>query len=373
MLKFVEPCLPTQYKHFGQFSQFPPRLEKGEYMIIIGNHQSDLDGYDMMSLLHTEFIKRQTQSLYDNNNKNNITNNNNLNGLNKQIESNNNAKKDLKTTRHGESNNNNNQTNDTNSLVQSIKPIAFTLSHFSKISIVGSTIAKNFILLHSGIDDNELTKKIEDRIEEGYNTFLLYPEGAIHTMERDLKSRLLLSLTGYGIYLYNHRTTARRRVNQAARVVNAIARREVIEQDHIDGWLDSFFAGMRRMTSHHGAFRTTTAVACLYWTFDLCCLWATFFAFGYHMPLELLAIGYVIAYAVGTLAPTPGGLGAIEGLLFTLYVSFGVPSATALAVVLTYRVINFWLPIPPGLVSYVVTRDVRSRQAPTVDATARTP
>jgi uncharacterized membrane protein YbhN (UPF0104 family) len=24
--------------------------------------------------------------------------------------------------------------------------------------------------------------------------------------------------------------------------------------------------------------------------------------------------------------------------------------------VLTYRVINFWLPIPPGLVSYVATR-----------------
>jgi hypothetical protein len=167
---------------------------------------------------------------------------------------------------------------------------------------------------------------------------------------------LLLALTGYGVYLYNHRTAARRRVSQAARIVNTIARREIIEKDHIDGWLDNFFAGMRRMTSHQGAFRTTTAVACLYWAFDLCCLWATFFAFGYHMPLELLVIGYVIAYAVGTLAPTPGGLGAIEGLMVALYVGFGVPSATALAVVLTYRVINFWLPIPPGLVSYVATR-----------------
>jgi uncharacterized protein (TIRG00374 family) len=172
---------------------------------------------------------------------------------------------------------------------------------------------------------------------------------------------LLLALTGYGIYLYNHRTAARRRVNQAARVVNAVARREVIEQDHIDGWLDNFFAGMRRMTSHHGAFRTTTAVACLYWTFDLFCLWATFFAFNYHVPLVFLAIGYVIAYSVGTLAPTPGGLGAIEGLMVALYVGFGVPSATALAVVLTYRVINFWLPIPPGLVSYVAIRQAAER------------
>ena len=74
------------------------------------------------------------------------------------------------------------------------------------------------------------------------------------------------------------------------------------------------------------------------------------------MPLVFLAIGYVIAYSVGTLAPTPGGLGAIEGLMVALYVGFGVPSATALAVVLTYRVINFWLPIPPGLASYVAIR-----------------
>ena len=86
------------------------------------------------------------------------------------------------------------------------------------------------------------------------------------------------------------------------------------------------------------------------------CLWLTFFAFGYHLSIEYLAIGYVIAYSVGTLAPTPGGLGAIEGLLVALYVGFGVPSAIAVAVVLIYRIINFWLPIPPGLIAYATKR-----------------
>ena len=167
---------------------------------------------------------------------------------------------------------------------------------------------------------------------------------------------LLLGITAYGIYLYNHRAKMRRRVAQVARIINKLARREVIGEDHIDGWLDNLFIGMRRMTTHHGAFRTTFAYACMYWLFDMLCLWATFFAFGYHMPLELLAIGYVIAYSVGTLAPTPGGLGAIEGLLVALYVGFNVPSAIAVAVVLTYRVINFWLPIPPGLIAYVTVR-----------------
>ena len=126
-------------------------------------------------------------------------------------------------------------------------------------------------------------------------------------------------------------------------------RREVVQEEHVDGWLDNLFAGMRRMTTHHGAFRTTALCACAFWFFDMLCLWATFLAFDYRISLSSLAVGYVVAYSVGTLAPTPGGLGAVEGILIALFVSFGVPSATAVAVVLTYRLINFWLPIPPGL------------------------
>lgn len=167
---------------------------------------------------------------------------------------------------------------------------------------------------------------------------------------------LLLWLSGYGIFLYNHRTKMRRRVAQTARLVNRVTRRETVKEEHIDDWLDNLFAGMRRMTSHSGAFRRTFLYACGYWFFDLLCLYVTFLAFDYRIGVVYLVLGYIVAYAVGTLAPTPGGLGAVEGLLIALFVGFGVPSATAVAVVLVYRLINFWLPIPPGLVSYAVIR-----------------
>jgi uncharacterized protein (TIRG00374 family) len=169
----------------------------------------------------------------------------------------------------------------------------------------------------------------------------------------------ILWLTSYGVYLYNHRARMRRRAQQVAHIVNRIWRRKVIQEDHIDGWLDNLFAGMRRMTSHRGAFRTTTALACAFWAFDLLCLYVTFWAFDYHIGFGYLAVGYVVAYAIGTLAPTPGGLGAVEGIMIALYVSFGVPSATAVAVVLVYRLINFWLPIPPGFIAYFVVRPGR--------------
>ena len=171
---------------------------------------------------------------------------------------------------------------------------------------------------------------------------------------------LILWLTSYGVYLYNHRSRMRRRAQQVAHLINRITRRETIQEDHIDGWLDNLFAGMRRMTSHRGALRTTTALACVFWALDLLCLWATFFAFGYRMGFGYLAVGYVVAYAIGTLAPTPGGLGAIEGIMIALFVSFGVPSATAVAVVLVYRLINFWLPIPPGFIAYFLVRPGRT-------------
>jgi glycosyltransferase 2 family protein len=167
---------------------------------------------------------------------------------------------------------------------------------------------------------------------------------------------LLLWLTGYGIYLYNHRTRMRRRVGQMAHVVNRIARREVVNEGHVDAWLDNLFSGMRRMTSHRGAFRRTLLYACAYWFFDVLALAATFLAFGADVPWTALGIAYVVAYSIGTLAPTPGGLGAVEGIMIALFVSFGVPSATAVTVVLVYRVINFWLPIPPGLLMYGTIR-----------------
>ncbi len=167
---------------------------------------------------------------------------------------------------------------------------------------------------------------------------------------------LLLWLTAYGVYLYNHRTRMRRRVAQLAGLVNRVTRRETVREEHIDEWLDHLFAGMRRMTSHRGAFRRTLLYAYGFWSFDLLCLYVTFLAFDYRIGVGHLVVAYVVAYAVGTLAPTPGGLGAVEGIMIALFAGFGVPSSVAVAVVLTYRLINFWLPIPPGLVSYAVIR-----------------
>jgi uncharacterized protein (TIRG00374 family) len=170
---------------------------------------------------------------------------------------------------------------------------------------------------------------------------------------------LILWLTLYGVYLYNHPTRLRVRAHQLARLVNRVMRREVVKEHHIDGWIDNLLIGMRRMTSHRGAIRNTLVLACAFWFFDLLALWCTFAAFGEKITIGHLLVGFVVAYSMGTLAPTPGGLGAVEGIMIALYVSFGVDSAVAVAVVLVYRIINFWLPIPPGFIAYAIVRPGR--------------
>jgi hypothetical protein len=156
----------------------------------------------------------------------------------------------------------------------------------------------------------------------------------------------------------------RRRVSQIAALINRVARRERIRPENIDEWLDSLFAGMRHMSTHRGAKRTAVAYSCMFWVFDLLCLYLVFVALGYRVPLAALTVSYAVANSVGSLAPTPGGLGAVEGLLITLLVSFDVPSPEAVAVVLVYRLINFWLPIPVGFGSYLAIRGAPGPGAP---------
>jgi len=169
----------------------------------------------------------------------------------------------------------------------------------------------------------------------------------------------ILAVTSYGVYLYRHPDQLHRRAHGAARFANRAFRREAFHEHHIDGWIENLLIGMHRMTRHRGEVSTTLLLALVFWAFDMACLWCTFEAFGVGLNVGYLLVGYVVAYSVGTLAPTPGGLGAIEGIMIALYVSFGVPSAIAVAVVLVYRIINFWLPIAPGFIAYAIVRPGR--------------
>jgi uncharacterized membrane protein YbhN (UPF0104 family)/membrane-associated phospholipid phosphatase len=89
-------------------------------------------------------------------------------------------------------------------------------------------------------------------------------------------------------------------------------------------------------------------------------LTASVSAAGGHLSLLDALIVYVAGSAVAALAPTPGGLGVLEAALIAGLSQRGISTGTAVAGVLTYRVVTYWLPVLPGLFCVAALRRRRA-------------
>lgn len=71
-------------------------------------------------------------------------------------------------------------------------------------------------------------------------------------------------------------------------------------------------------------------------------------AFGGGVSFPEIGAAYLLAAALGSAAPTPGGLGAVEGALVFALTGYGMPEGQAVPAVLTFRLVTYWLPMLPG-------------------------
>jgi hypothetical protein len=94
----------------------------------------------------------------------------------------------------------------------------------------------------------------------------------------------------------------------------------------------------------------------LNWLLDASALWIILIALGYSLNFSGLLVAYGVASILSLLPITPGGIGIVEGILVPTLVGFGVPGALALISVIGWRILEFWIPIPVSLVSYLTLR-----------------
>jgi uncharacterized protein (TIRG00374 family) len=78
------------------------------------------------------------------------------------------------------------------------------------------------------------------------------------------------------------------------------------------------------------------------------CLAACVAAFGRSVPIASIAVVYLTGSAIGSILPTPGGLGGVEAALTAGLTAAGLPGAVAVSAVLLFRLLTFWLPVPFG-------------------------
>ncbi len=81
-------------------------------------------------------------------------------------------------------------------------------------------------------------------------------------------------------------------------------------------------------------------------------LYAAVRAYGEDLPIAAAAAVYLGAGILGTVAPTPGGIGAVEAALVAGLSAVGIPSGPALMAALLYRLVTFWLPTVPGWLAF---------------------
>ncbi|MFE9255520.1 lysylphosphatidylglycerol synthase domain-containing protein [Streptomyces sp. NPDC006879] len=84
------------------------------------------------------------------------------------------------------------------------------------------------------------------------------------------------------------------------------------------------------------------------------CLDASVRAFGGggSVSYASIAVVFLAGNALGSAAPTPGGVGAVETTLTFGLIAVGVDKEIALSAVLLFRAMTFWLPVLPGWLSF---------------------
>lgn len=82
-------------------------------------------------------------------------------------------------------------------------------------------------------------------------------------------------------------------------------------------------------------------------TLYICCK-----AVGLHVNVAQCVLSYTFGNIIGSLVPTPGGLGGVEAGLYGGLVFFGFNPETVFIAVMVYRLITYWLPIIPGFIMY---------------------
>ncbi len=71
-------------------------------------------------------------------------------------------------------------------------------------------------------------------------------------------------------------------------------------------------------------------------------------AFGGGVSFPEIGAAYLVAAALGSAAPTPGGLGAVEAALVAALTGYGMDRGSAVSAALTFRLVTYWLPMIPG-------------------------
>jgi putative heme transporter len=112
--------------------------------------------------------------------------------------------------------------------------------------------------------------------------------------------------------------------------------------------IEATLVRMREIPLSPRATVEVVALATATWLFDFLCLVCSFGAVHTAVPWRGVLLAYGASVVAGSLPIVPGGLGIVEGSLAVVLVAYGAARVPAVAAVLAFRIVNYWLAIVIG-------------------------
>ena len=90
------------------------------------------------------------------------------------------------------------------------------------------------------------------------------------------------------------------------------------------------------------------------------CVGGCLASFGYPLPIVTLALTYLLSNSLGSIIPSPGGIGPVETALTGGLSVAGVPYSIAFSTAILYRLFTFWGRVPLGWLAlrYLSKREI---------------
>jgi len=150
-----------------------------------------------------------------------------------------------------------------------------------------------------------------------------------------------------------------RQVLRAARGVRHLPRPQTARArlDTFPPRLEDFLDRIASVRLPPRDYAGVTGLAVLNWAADCGALALAIIATGQPVPWHSLLLAYGAGAAVGSTGLTPGGFGLVELAVAAALTAGGLSGSGALAAVLAYRIVNFWLVILTGWVIMLLLGD----------------
>lgn len=169
----------------------------------------------------------------------------------------------------------------------------------------------------------------------------------LYTLAAGVGVVLLGAFGGIVVLLIRHEERARRIVGLAVRPI------PFLDEGRVPDVVAQLAARLRDFAGDRSLVLRAVGWSAGYWLLAAASLWVFLAAFGHTADAVSLMVAFGLANVLAVIPITPRGLGVVEATLIPLLVGFGGQSGPVTLGVLSWRFVNFWLPIPVGGLAYL--------------------